>query len=166
VATVFQDLLNVSSRSVVDNVLLGRPGWLRRSATRRQERNFGREQLARLGLADVDLDAPLGACSLPVQQLVAIARALGCSPRVLILDEATSALDVGSCEQLFSVLRQELTRNVLVLFISHRMEEVVSLADAVTVLANGVSVKSLTRSEISEEHLLDVMSVAGVAGRG
>lgn len=166
VATVFQDLLNVPTRSVADNVLLGRPGWLRSAARRRQEIGLAREHLNKVGLDEVDLDAPLGACSLPVQQLVAIARALACSPRLLILDEATSALDVSSCEHLFALLRREIRRGLLVLFISHRMEEVVSLSDAVTVLANGLSVQSLSGSDISEERLLEVMAVAGATARG
>jgi ribose transport system ATP-binding protein len=166
VATVFQDLLNVPVRSVLDNVLLGHPGWLRYPARRRERAELARAQLARLGLVNLNLDIPVGFLPLPAQQLVAIARALTWQPRVLVLDEATSALDVGAAERLFGVLREELRRGALVLFISHRMDEIVDLADAVTVLANGVSVQSLSRAEISVERLLEVLTSAGVTARG
>jgi ribose transport system ATP-binding protein len=157
VTTVFQELLNVPSRSVVDNVLMGEPGWFRHRLSRRQRAEVARRHLGRLGLADLELDLQVGGLPLSVQQLVAIARSLACEPKVLILDEATSAIDMEARDLLFTALRDELTRGTLVLYISHRMEEIVHLAHAVTVLHNGVTVTSVDGTDINEANLLDLM---------
>ena len=157
VTTVFQELLNVPSRSVVDNVLMGEPGWFRHRLSGRQRAEVARRHLGRLGLAGLDLDLQVGGLPLSVQQLVAIARSLACEPKVLILDEATSAIDVEARDLLFTALRDELTHGTLVLYISHRMEEIVHLAHAVTVLHNGVTVTSVDGAHINEANLLDLM---------
>lgn len=162
VATVFQDLLNVPTRSVVDNILLGEPGWVRGSRTRRQRAAATQRQLARLGLEDLPLDAPVGGLPLAVQQLVAVARALAREPRLLILDEATSALDVETRDRLFQVVRHELARDVLVLLITHRIDEIIQLADAVTVLRNGETAASLEKADIDEANLMSAMLLPGV----
>jgi len=161
VSTVFQELLNVPSRSVLDNVLLGEPGWFRHRLSRRERAELARRHLDRLGLTDLDLDQGVGGLPLSTQQLVAIARSLATEPKVLILDEASSALDVKARDLLFSVLREELERGILALYISHRMEEIAHLADAVTVLHNGATVTSVYGADINEANLLDLMLSAG-----
>jgi len=166
VSTVFQELLNVPSRSVLDNVLLGEPGWFRHRLSRRERAEVARRPLGRLGLTDLDLDQQVGGLPLSSQQLVAIARSLATEPKVLILDEASSALDVKARDLLFSVLREELERGILVLYISHRMEEIAHLADAVTVLNNGATVTSVYGADINEANLLDLMVSAGATARG
>jgi ribose transport system ATP-binding protein len=163
VSTVFQELLNVPSRSVLDNVLLGEPGLFRHRLSRRERTEVAGRHLGRLGLTDLDLDQQVGGLPLSAQQLVAIARSLATEPKVLILDEASSALDVKARDQLFAVLREELERGILVLYISHRMEEIVRLADAVTVLHNGATVTSVYAADINEANLLDLMVSAGAA---
>lgn len=161
VSTVFQELLNVPSRSVLDNVLLGEPGWFRHRLSHRERAELARRHLGRLGLTDVGLDQQVGGLPLSAQQLVAIARSLATEPKVLILDEATSAIDVEARDLLFAALREELERGALVLYISHRMEEIVHLADAVTVLRNGATVASVYGTDINEANLLDLMVSAG-----
>lgn len=163
VSTVFQELLNVPGRSVLDNVLLGEPGWFRHRLSHRERAEVVRRHLGRLGLTDLDLDQQVGGLPLSTQQLVAIARSLATEPKVLILDEATSAIDVEARDLLFAALREELERGTLVLYISHRMEEIVHLADAVTVLHNGATVASVYGTDINEANLLDLMVSAGAA---
>ncbi len=163
VATVFQELLNVPSRSVLDNVFLGEEFRFRHGRARNVRVARAREVLARLGLTAIDVDAPLESVPLSVQQQVAIARALQRESRILILDEATSALDVKAQEQLFVALQEELSRGVLVLFITHRMNEIMSLADEVSVLRNGTTVSVVARRDIRSEHLLQLMSARSAA---
>jgi ribose transport system ATP-binding protein len=166
IATVFQELLNVPSRSVLDNVLLGVDIGLAHRRSRRSRAERALSTLDRLGLGDVDLRAPLGRLPLSVQQQVAIARALQREPQVLVLDEATSALDVGAQERLFAVIREELGKGALVLFITHRMEEIMTLADRVTVLRNGsaVAVAVVEGAEIESDRLIALMSGDVAAG--
>jgi ribose transport system ATP-binding protein len=163
VATVFQELLNVPSRSVLDNVMLGMFDGLRYRSTRREQAQTASELLSQLGAPNLDLEGQVKDLPLSVQQLVAIARALARHPRVLILDEASSTLDVETRVQLFGTLRAEVARGVLVVLITHRIEEIVHLADAVTVLRNGTVVANLTGAQIAFEKLLDAMAPAAPA---
>lgn len=158
VATVFQEFLNIPSRSVLDNILLGQKGWARYPYSARERRDIAKEQLARLGIGNVPTDYEVGNLPLSSQQLVAVARALARKHRVLILDESTSALDVDARDRLFHVLGEELERGVLILFISHRIDEIIQLAHAATILRNGHAIATLTGSEIVEENLLAAMS--------
>ena len=89
---------------------------------------------------------------------MAIARALQREPQILILDEATSALDVEAQERLFGVLREELAADVLVLFITHRMEEIVALAHEVSVVRNGSTVAVVKGEDIRGDRLIELMS--------
>lgn len=159
VATVFQELLNVPNRSVTENILLGQPGWVRHTYSARQRRDIAKQQLARLGIGNVSTDYEVGNLPLSSQQLVAIARALAREPRILILDESTSALDVDARDRLFDVLQEELRKGVLILFISHRIDEILQLARAVTVLRNGRVANTFTGVDITEENLMDAMSI-------
>ena len=78
--------------------------------------------------------------SVAQQQLVEIARALSCPTRILVLDEPTSALSEAETEALFATLRRLRTQGVGMVYISHRLEEIVRLADRITVLRDGRSI--------------------------
>ncbi|MFD0632810.1 ATP-binding cassette domain-containing protein [Catenulispora yoronensis] len=95
--------------------------------------------LAQLGL-DVDPRRLVGDLSLAQQQLVEIAKALITDPRVLILDEPTSALEQASASRLLDILRVLREREVAVVFVSHILEEVLTLCDEITVLRDGRTV--------------------------
>jgi ribose transport system ATP-binding protein len=164
IATVFQELLNVPNRSVVGNVLLGVERGLRHSTSAAARTDRARSVLGRLGLGNLDLEAPLERLPLAARQQVAIARALQRQPRILILDEATSALDVEAQERLFGVISEELVRNALVLFITHRMDEIVALAHEVTVVRNGSTVAVVKGEGIRGERLIELMSGRAPAG--
>ena len=158
IATVFQELLNVPSRSVVDNIFLGEEFGIFHALSPAVRSERARSVLGWLGVDRVDLQAPLESLPLSVQQQVAIARALHREAQILILDEATSALDVQAQERLFEVLREQVARGVFVLFITHRMNEITNLADEVTVLRSGTTVAVVSRDEIRPERLLELMS--------
>ena len=116
-----------------------------------------RPVLAELGL-DVSLRQPLGSLTLAERQLVEVAKALVTQPRVLILDEPTSALEQSSTEALMKVLRVLRERQVAVVFVSHILEEVLALCDAITVLRDGRPVlEGVPRSELSASAIVDAM---------
>ena len=91
------------------------------------------------------------------QQLVVLARALVREPRILILDEVTAALDVADRDVLFEALRGFVADGKLVVFISHRLDEVRRLSDRVTVLRSGRAVETLDRAQVTSERLLQLM---------
>ncbi len=142
VTAVYQELTVLPAMSVLDNVLLGqersRRGLLSRAAARRD----ARAALERVGLGRVDLAMPAERLSLANQQLVEIARALARRTRVLILDEPTAVLGGEQAEATFEVVRSLAADGVAILYISHLLDEVIELADDITVLRDGRSVSN------------------------
>lgn len=157
-ATVFQEVLVAPDRTVVDNVLLGYDGLLRRRIPRAQRRQTAAHVLGRFAVSAVPLDALAADLPLAAQQLVVLARALLRDPRVLILDEVTAALDFADREAVFALMRSLATEGRLVIFITHRMDEVLSLSDRVTVLRSGRVVRTLRREELKPDELLALMA--------
>ncbi len=163
ISTVYQELALVPHLSVTENILLGALPATARAGRRlgivdwRRARQAAAALLEELG-AHIDPDAPVSRLSVAQQQLVEIARALRFKPRVLILDEPTSALSDDEVAALFAVIRR-LTRHngVAVIFISHRLGEVFTIGDRVTVLRDGRKVDTYPISAVDEEQLIRAM---------
>ncbi|MEQ0560102.1 sugar ABC transporter ATP-binding protein [Amycolatopsis sp. NEAU-NG30] len=156
ISTVYQEVNLCPNLSVAENVCLGR-----------EPRRFGRiqwgpmrrraeELLARLDV-HVDVSAELTSCSIAVQQLVAIARALDVDARVLVLDEPTSSLDAGEVEQLLKVVRSLREAGMAILFVSHFIDQVFAIADRMTVLRNGKLIGEYRTAEITPVELVTKM---------
>jgi len=158
IASVFQETLVLEARSVRDNVVLGLDGVLRRHAGPRSEIALVRDALATLGLDRLDTEMPMAALSLAQRQSVTIARALLRPWRLLILDEATSALDISARDRLFEALRKFRGEGRSILFVSHRMDEILALADRSTVLRSGRGVATLDARDSTASKLLALMS--------
>jgi ABC-type sugar transport system ATPase subunit len=159
VEAVLQEVIVIESLSVLDNLFLGYDGLLRRRVPRRERLTLGAAALEPFAaVADVDLGTRVEDLTLAQAQLIGIARALMREPRILVLDESTSALDVQSVDGLFGVLRSFTGEGGCVLFISHRLDEVMAIAQHVTVLRNGQAVASVHRSETSADALIDLMA--------
>lgn len=163
IAAVLQEVLVAPDRSVLENIFLGYDGILRRRIQARQRRVAAAAALRQITNAHIDLDFPTGRLPLSQQQLVVIARALVRDPTILILDEATAALDVEDRSNLFATIRGFVARGRIVIFISHRMDEVVDLSDRVTILRNGEAVATIAHDELDPHRLLALMSPAAAA---
>src|SRR5690606_24588141 len=122
----------------------------------RRVRAGARELLAELRL-DIDVDMPLSSYPVAIQQMVAIARALGVSARVLILDEPTSSLDEGEVRELFAVMRRLRERGMAILFVTHFLDQVYAVSDRITVLRNGALVGEYTPAELPQAALVKAM---------
>lgn len=158
IATVFQETLALDQLSVRDNVVLGLDGLFRRVQSTADETRVVREALDTIGMGALDPNIPLGALSLAQRQGVTIARALLRPWRLLVLDESTSALDVDARDRLFEALRRFRGEGRSILFVSHRMDEILDIADRSTVLRSGRSVATVTRAETTTNLLLELMS--------
>jgi len=158
VATVFQEVLVAPDRSALDNVLLGLDGWFTRAVPRRDRRALVQRALGMVARSAVPLDEPAGRLSLAAQQLVVLARALVRRPAVLILDEITAALDFTDREAVFACMDRLAREGLLLLFITHRMDEVMRLSDRISVLRSGRLVRTLERGEEDAEGLLGLMA--------
>ncbi len=156
IAAVHQEVPLLPNLSVAENLLFGReptrfglldaPAMTARAAA----------MLERVKL-DMDVKQPLGACSIAMQQLVAIARAVDLSARVLVLDEPTASLDAAEVETLFGVVRGLKDAGVGIIFITHFLDQVYALADTISVLRNGVRVTEAPAAQLSRRELVHAM---------
>ena len=159
IATVFQEVLAIGPRSVLENVWLGMEGVLRAPTALAERRARVHDVLAELLSNPPDLDVPVEELSLSQRQACCIARALVRDPRVLILDESTSALDAETCDLVFSAVRRRVSAGMSAIFISHRMDEVKEVGERVTVMRSGTTVAAgLSSEEASSAELLRLMT--------
>lgn len=156
VAMVQQELPLVDGLSVAANIWLGaeasRAGWLRHAHAVREAQHL----LRRLD-ADIDASALVGTLSVGARQRVVIARALRARARLLIMDEATAALSQHEATALFATVRRLASQGVGIIYISHRLEEVLALCDAVTVMRDGRTVATRPRHTLSAAALITLM---------
>lgn len=156
IALIHQELNLATNLSVGANLFLGREPTKRGLIDEREIAARSRELLARVGL-DLDPATPVGDLSIGRRQLVEIAKALSVEARLLIMDEPTSSLSAGESERLFDVVKDLRAGGVSVLYISHRLGEVVELADRVVVLRDGENAGELSRGEIDHDRMVALM---------
>ncbi|WP_181703846.1 sugar ABC transporter ATP-binding protein [Chthonobacter albigriseus] len=155
IGTVYQEVNLLPNLSVAENLFLGREP--RRFGLRdaRRTEAMARDLLVGYGL-DIDVRRALGDCSVAVQQIVAIARAVDLSGKVLILDEPTASLDAGEVVTLFAIVRRLTARGIGVIFVTHFLDQVFALADRATVLRNG---RLVGTREIAGSNRLDIVKM-------
>ncbi|RWQ35174.1 MAG: sugar ABC transporter ATP-binding protein [Mesorhizobium sp.] len=157
-ATVFQEVLIAPDRSVTDNILLGLDGLLTRTVPRAERHQRAQAVLKQFAVTEIPLDQLAGQLPLAVQQLVVLARAVVRNPRILILDEVTAALDFADREAVFAMMRKLASEGCLILFITHRMDEVMTLSDRISVLRGGSVVTTEERGTSTASELLKAMA--------
>ncbi|TYT25233.1 sugar ABC transporter ATP-binding protein [Luteimonas viscosa] len=156
ISTVYQEVNLCPNLSVAENLFAGRyprrfglVDWAR-------VRAGARELLAELHL-EIDVDRPLSSYPVAIQQMVAIARALGVSAKVLILDEPTSSLDEDEVRQLFAVMGRLRERGMAIVFVTHFLDQVYAVSDRITVLRNGALVGEYAAAELPRAALVKAM---------
>jgi len=159
-ATVFQEVLVVEPRSVLENVWMGTDGTLRNGVPGPERRRRAQHVLDALLGSPPPLDLPVEHLSLSARQACCLARALVRDPQILILDEATSALDVTTRDRLFALVRARCAQGTAVIFISHRMDEISEIGDRCTVMRSGETVRTLERGEATAEQLVRLITGA------
>ena len=157
VTAVYQELTVLPAMRVVDNVLLGQEPTRRGLLAGRERRARARAALARVGLDGLDLDLPAERLSLGTRQLLEIARALVRRSRLVILDEPTAVLSGEQREAIHTVVRALAGDGVAVLYISHLLDEVLELADDVTVFRDGRDVAHGPADRFDVPHLVREM---------
>ena len=143
VAIIYQELHLVPEMTVAENIYLGQLPQRAGLVNHARLRADARVQLQALGM-DIDPDLPLKYLSLGQWQMVEIAKALARNARVIAFDEPTSSLSAREIDQLFRVIRQLRAEGRVVLYVSHRMEEIFALSDAITVFKDGRYVRTFT----------------------
>ncbi|MFG1609272.1 sugar ABC transporter ATP-binding protein [Actinoplanes sp. NPDC049265] len=156
VSTVYQEINLCPNLTVAENIYIGREPRRLGLISFRAMRAKAAELLGSLGL-DIDPGSILAGHSIAVQQMVAIARAVDISARVLILDEPTSSLDAGEVAQLFRVIRGLREQGLAIVFVTHFLDQVYEISDRITVLRNGRLVGEFKTAELSQRNLVEKM---------
>jgi ABC-type sugar transport system ATPase subunit len=161
---IHQELSLAPNLTIAENIYLGRePLRLGLLDRRRMERDA--EALVReLGLHEIrDVRTVVSELTVAHRQLVEIARALSCRVRVLVLDEPTSSLSEAETEALFATLRRLREQGVGIIYISHRIGEILRLADRITVLRDGHSIGTQPAAAVNQRELVRWMVGRDVA---
>jgi ribose transport system ATP-binding protein len=162
IATVFQEILVADESSVVDNLFLGADRLFSKAMPMRAKVHSAEALMRDLTGMDIEARTMVRGLPLGLKQWIVIGRALLAEPRALILDESSAALDLDSTQRLFAKLRELRERGCAILIVTHRIAELVQIADRATVLRDGRDVGVLERRDITERNLLSLMT--GKAG--
>ncbi len=156
---VHQELNNLDNLDVGANLFLGREphfGGPLMLVDRKRIARDARPFLRRLGL-EIDPRTPLGHLSLAQQQMVEIAKALSLDARILILDEPTSSLTLTETDRLLATVKELRSQGVGIVYITHRLGEILRIADRVVALRDGKNAGTLAREQISHDNMVRLM---------
>lgn len=188
IQVIYQDFSLFPNLTAAENIaMLSELADRRKISSRKRIRDAAEAIVTDLGLR-IDLDADVADLSVADRQLIAICRALVGEARVLIMDEPTTALTHSEVQRLFTIVRRLQERGVAVVFVSHKLDEVLAISQHVTVVRNGAVVasgpavdytarsiaKAMTGRDVSEERLVDdlapeqkpLLSVEGLGREG
>ena len=166
ISTVYQEVNLCPNLSVAENIFAGRQPrkpWARGGGIDWRAVNARSKELLQRLDVDIDVRRELGSYSVALQQMVAIARAIDISARVLILDEPTSSLDTGEVAQLFKALRGLRDSGMGILFVTHFLDQVYEICERITVLRNGKLVGEYRAAELDHAALVAAMVGRAVA---
>ena len=153
ISTVYQEVNLIPHLSVAENICLGRQtarlGFVRWRAIRKR----ADEALRRLDLT-LDTSRQLFSCSIAIQQMVALARAMDISAKLLILDEPTSSLDEREVTELFKVMRKLRAEGMGIVFVTHFLDQVYLVCDRITVLRNGKHIGEYATANLPRMELI------------
>ena len=166
VVVVYQELALCPTMSVAENVMMSELAAMPVASLvpRQRMRAETRAALTRLGMPKLDPDAKVSRLSIAEMQLVEIASAVRQRARVLVLDEPNSAISRRESERLFDVIRQLRSEGVAVVYVSHRLSEVLDLADRISVMRDGQLVETLDNRNVTEDRLIHAMVGRDVGG--
>lgn len=151
----YQEISQVAGMTVAENLYLSaakkdRPIYWRL-------KDWAIQILARFELDDIFAEAPIGSLALAERQLLEVAKALLSDPKVLLLDEPTTAMGPAEVEWLHRTIKEYAARGVAVVYVSHRLPEVLGVADRITVLRDGLSQGTYEARKISEPQIVELM---------
>jgi ribose transport system ATP-binding protein len=156
ISLIHQELNLAANLDVASNIFLGREPLRRGLIDDDRMRRESREYLKMVGL-DVEPQTRVSTLPIGKQQLVEIAKAVSVDARILIMDEPTSSLSQKEADKLFEVIDGLVARGVSIIYISHRLSEIVRIADRVTVLRDGENAGELKGDEITHDAMVRLM---------
>ena len=156
IGTVYQEVNLLPNMTVAENIFIGRQPTRFGIVQKKLVEQAARATLLKYGL-EIDVSAQVATLPVAIQQIIAIARAVELSGKVLVLDEPTASLDRVEVEKLFGVLRLLKSRGLAIVFITHFLDQVFELADRATVLRNGKLIGTEKVSRLNRTSLVRMM---------
>jgi rhamnose transport system ATP-binding protein len=157
VAVIYQQPALFPDLTVAENIALAlESGGLWRKVNWKARSARARELLARAG-STIDPERAVGTLSMPEQQIVEIAKAIGVNARIVIMDEPTASLTDREVDSLFQVIASLREQGAGIIYISHRLEEISTIADRVTVLRDGQNIGTRRMAEVDRAELIRLM---------
>ncbi len=156
ISTVYQEVNLCPNLSVAENIFIGREPK-RHGRIDWKTINSKAAEILEVFQIDIDVTKPVENYSVAIQQMVAIARAVDISSKVLILDEPTSSLDEQEVEKLFLVMGKLKDMGIGIIFITHFLEQVYKISDRITILRNGISVGEYETAKLPSLQLVAKM---------
>ncbi len=154
---VFQELNLLDNMTIAENIFLGRePVGAATMVNKKSLYEAAKEELKKVKL-DVNPNAMVSSLSVGQKQCVEIAKALSFGARVVVFDEPTASLSERESATLFELIRELKEKDVCIVYISHRMEEVFELSDKITVFRNGTYIDTVDTKDTSEADLIKMM---------
>ena len=163
IAAIYQQPSIFPDLSVAENIALAlEQGGTAHRVDWKARRTRAKELLASMG-ADLNPDRPARTLSMAEQQIVEIAKAIGADAKVLLMDEPTALLSDREVNNLFDLIRSLRMRGVAIVYISHRLEEILSIADRITVLRDGETVATRNAADVDKAELIQLMVGRSIA---
>ena len=157
IAVIYQQPALFPDLTVAENIALAlESGGLWRKVDWKTRSARARELLGRAGSA-IDPERTVGTLSMPEQQIVEIAKAIGANARIVIMDEPTASLTDREVDSLFQVIALVRSQGAGIIYISHRLEEISTIADRVTVLRDGQAIGTRRMAEVDRAELIRLM---------
>jgi ribose transport system ATP-binding protein len=156
VAIIHQELAMLPSLNVIDNMFMGRMKSKGGIISWSQMEQFTRQYLAQVGL-EVDPYSIIRELSISQRQLIEIAKAVSMNANLIIMDEPNSSLSESETERLFQVIEQLKQREVAVIYVSHKINEVLRISDRISVLRDGQYIGTLDRQSATIDAVIEMM---------
>lgn len=157
VSVIYQEFMLAPDLTVAENIFIDRLAESGMFIHWKELRRRAKEQLVKLGFDDIDPEAKVGSLSVAYQQIVEIAKCLARDSKVLVFDEPTAVLTFSETQKLLSIIRKLKEDGVSIIYISHRLEELLEISDHITVLKDGGYVGTVPTSSINKEQLVEMM---------
>jgi ribose transport system ATP-binding protein len=159
IRAVYQEFSLVRHLSITENILLGQmpTGKFKWLVDWKNAHRLAEEKLAEIGFTGLDVRTPVARLSVSHQQMVEIAKAAVIRPKIWILDEPSAVLSQEELKRLFDLIKMLKQESALILYISHRLDEVFEIADRITVLKDGELIGTVRPQETDKNQLIRMM---------
>lgn len=162
VSVVLQEVLIAPNMNGYDNVIMGQDGLFKRIKTKNEHKTIVDGWIGKLSNKSIDLNKPAGELTLNEQQVLVVARGFVANPKILILDEITAALDLADRSKVFHEIQAFCANGGAVVFVSHRMPEIMELSHTVFIMYNGANTACIQGNDITPKILLNHLTQGSI----